>query len=697
MNEPTPQPPARRLDLDTFLLAIREQRSTFILFFACVLFASVLVTVTTKRKYSAVALIQLMPRAGREVDVNEVVKNDDGGYMESRDRARTQIQIILSRSVLEAVIRAYNAKGYDDLQPTSEGVGALLKSMSVGPREDTQLVEIGVTHVDPEQAAILANLVADVYAQSNLDARTDAARETKGWIDARAESSRADLEAASSKVMAFKQEHDLVDVDEKVNDITTRMSSLQAALGEATTQRVLLQGQLDGHTRLLNKGEYEVLAGMFQDPALETLSKQHATIVADSAEVLARYGDQHPEHQRAVERIARVEALLKEEVVRNVDGERARVQTLARQEAQITEELDKVKAELLEKQRLQEEYGQLKLEEDRVRKLYGSLGDRGTEVDLQARSRLNDVRIVDRAVAPTSPSTPNVTLNLGVALVIGIGGGLALALVRHRLTGSILSAADVEQNFAQPLLGVIPRLPRGTSPAVRALYAFEHPRSLPAESIRGLRAMLQTTMLPGEIPCFLVTSCGAGEGKSFVAVNLAVAFAQLGMEVVLIDADLRLPSLHTTFGLPAEPGLSDALVPGGDPRDHIVATNVPRLHLLPRGSAVDYPNELLASNEVERLLAQLGETYQIIIVDTPPAALVSDALSLARAADGVIMVVRRGRVSRSLAAKTMARFRQMGARVLGVALNDMPQGDEHGGRGARYYNDEARAPKAPKA
>ncbi len=443
MTEPTSHKPALGLDLDALRTAVRAYWSTVLVFFATVVLMAAVGTWLTTPKYSAVALIHLMPRAGLEVAVEEVVRNDVGGYLEGQQRARTQIQIILSRSVLEQVLEHYADLGYGDEFPEGpDAAYALSRTLAVQPRENTQLVEIGVEHKDPERAAILANLIAEAYSSFNLDSRTYAARDSKGWIDTRIQGARAELDDASDAAIAFRQEHDLVDIEEGVNGITARLNSLQAALGEATTQRVLLQSELDNYQRLLNRGEFLVLAGMFPtDPTLDTMSRERASIVVESADVLARYGAQHPEHQRAVERMARVDALLDEAVRRNIDGVRSQVRTHARQEEKIESELQEVKVELLARQRYQQEYEALKFDEQRSRGLYDSLKARVTEVDLQAHSELNDVRIVDYAVAPTRPSSPKLPLNLAVAMMVGAFGGLGLAMVRYHLARGQAPAA----------------------------------------------------------------------------------------------------------------------------------------------------------------------------------------------------------------------------------------------------------------
>jgi capsular exopolysaccharide synthesis family protein len=690
VNDPAAQRPRRGPTLAVLWQILLQERKLVGAFLGGVVLFTLMGSLLTPKKYQAVAVIQLMPRAGREVDVDAVVKTDDGGYMETRDRARTQIQIVLSRTVREQVVKAYRKRGNTDLDEGDAGIEELGRVLGAGPREDTQLVEITVLHHDPEKAALLANLVADEYCKVNLEARTDAARETQKWLDGQSGGYHEAVEAASAKVMAFKSEHDVADIDEKVDGITTRIASLQTALGDTTARRVMLEGQLHEHERLLRAGKYEVLAGMFSDPALQTMATEKATIDTKAAEILAKYGAQHPEHQQAVEHIKRVEALIAEEVKRNVEGERSQVTTLNGQEAEITAELEKVKAELLDKQKLKTQFDELKAEEERARGVYTSLGKRGAEVDLQAQSQLNDVRVVDKAVPPTKPASPNLPLNLAVALFIGTGGGLGLAFLRHRMNDQILTTLDVENDLQMPLLGVIPTVVESAMGPECALYAFDHPRSRQAEALRGIRAVLQT--YPGQGPSrrLLVTSCLEEEGKTHAAIGIAVAFSQLGANVLLVDADLRRPTLHTLFGLPEGTGLVEALVDQDEPERFVRRTRVPRLHLLPRGARVEYPNELLSAPELERLLLRLRAAYPIIILDTPPAAVVSDALALAREADGVIMVVRRGKANRELVLKTLDQLRQVGSRILGVVLNDVPM-EQEPSYGSRYYDDTPRA------
>lgn len=692
MSESTPPNARKGLDFDVLLQLVGRERTLILSFFAVVVLGAAIGTMLTVRKYKAVAVVQLLPRAGQELETKEVVRNDDGGYMETRDRARTQIQIMLSRSIREAVVRADIKLGHDEFNLTSASLDALAKLVTAGPREDTQLVEIAVVHPDPERAAALANLFADVYTSSNLSSRTDAARETQGWLGGQSSSATGALASATARIMAFKEQHDVVDIEERVDGISSQMAALQIALGEATTKRTLLEGNVRQHRRLLEKGDLEVLASMFTDSTLDSMIKDRAKILTETADVLSRYGEQHPEHQRAVERIKRVEALIAVEVQRNVDAEVSEVRALRGQEAGINRELERVKGELLEKQRLKSEFDTIKGEEDRARWLEQALAQRSAEVDLQASSRLNDVRVVDRAVPPTRPTSPNLLLNLVVAAAVGIGGGLGLALVRHRFDDTVRDPLDVERQLDTRLLGVLPHLDIATVKE-RAFYPFEHPRSQAAEAVRGVRGLLQVgATTPGRL-CLLVTSCEADEGKTHTAVQIAVSFAQLGFKVLLVDADLRCPQVHDVFGVPEAPGLAEAVDPACTDHRYLALTVVPNLALMTRGSPVEYPNELLSSAELSRLLTRLRATYDVVILDTPPASVVTDALTLAPIVDGVVVVVRQGKVPGRQVQEVLFRLRQMGGRVVGVVMNDVPPVRS----ASKYYDDTARKQPAKSA
>jgi succinoglycan biosynthesis transport protein ExoP len=599
MNEPAQ--PQGGMDLSLLVHALRQQRWTILAFLGAAVLAALGGSLVATPQYQAVAVIQLLPTAGKELDVRAVVDYEGTGYLERRDQARTQIQILLSRSLREEVLHRYKTLGYDDIPADAEGAGILKEALSAGPKEDTQLVEIKVLHPDPERAAVLANLVATVYQDSNLEQRTGTARETRVWLEDQSEGYQTALEKANQKLIDFKQTYGLVDIEEKVDDITHRLASLQAELGAVTTERVMLSSALNEYEGLLAAGRYTVIAGMIDDPTLEAMTRQRADAMAYAAQVMAEYTDQHPEYQRAAWNVTRIEQLLAEEVVGRVESDRARLRILLSQEQSLQYELARVKEELLEKQRLKEEYDDLKQEADRVRRLYQSLGDRGEEVELQSMTRLNNVRMIDPALPPGRPATPNIPLNLAMAMVVGLAGGLGLALLRYRLSDKILTSEDIERSLTAPLLGSLPTLPDGLSDKARGLYSYKHPRSLSAEAFRSVRETLHINTATGRPYRLLVTSSLGGEGKSTAAIGLAVAFSRLGVRTLLLDADLHHPHQHAAFGIQRVPGLSEALTEA-ERFAHVTPTQIANLDLLTCGELVEDPRAGEAAEKPEQPL-----------------------------------------------------------------------------------------------
>ena len=646
-------------------------------------------------KYEATALIMLMPRAGQEVDVEEVVQFDEVGYMEGREKARTQIQVILSRSIREAVLDKYRDLGYgEEFAPGQAGTDKLLRLMSVSPREDTQLVEIRIAHTDAQRAAILANLTAEIYKASNLDARTSAAKETRGWLEGQTADYKDDLAAATSSLLDFKAKHNVVDIDESVDDISRRMSALQVALGDATTDLALLESELEEHRRLMHRGQYDVLIEAFDSPALQEMARRRAEAIAASADVFARYGEKHFEHKRTKAHLENMDALIAKEVTRVVDGERSRVRVLEGQVERLNTELGGVKEELLAKQRLRDEYLTLKMEEERLRRLYDSLGERGAEVELQARTQLGNVRIIDEAVAPLEPASPSLPLNLAVAMFVGLGGGLGLGLLRERLDDRLRTPEDVELVVDVPLLGAVPRLPAEVTASERMLYPFNHPDSPSAEALREIRSLLHAAVASTKNPKTLVVAthqrlivtnaCTDTEGRAFVALGLATAFTRLGVSTLLVDTEFRAPVIPEALGVDFGPGLLEALDTGRDPLEYVYRTGVPSLYLMAAGlgeeTKVGAPEgraDRIASPEMAGMLERLSQRYPVVIVD----AGLAEAMALSAKAE-VIVVARSGHARESEAVRAVERLRQAGASVRGVVLNGTSEAVAAGARSA---------------
>jgi len=280
------------------------------------------------------------------------------------------------------------------------------------------------------------------------------------------------------------------------------------------------------------------------------------------------------------------------------------------------------------------------------------------------------VAVLDPATPPTQPSSPKLLLNLVIGAVVGLMIGLLFAFALTTLDDSLKSAADVHATLGLPILGVIGRI-RSASlghPRYR-LAMLLYPRSVASEAFRKVRTSLSFSDVDNGLRTIVVTSAGRSEGKTTVASNLALAFAQNGKRTILVDADLRQPMVHDIFGLPNDLGLSGALINDRVPATKFLApTEEPNLSVLTAGQPPPNPAELLASKRMTRIIDALATQADIVVIDTPPLLAVTDAAVLATAVDGTILVVSAKRTKRAAARAAAATLQAVGGRVLGVVL-----------------------------
>jgi succinoglycan biosynthesis transport protein ExoP len=662
---------------------LRKQQTVILLFIGTVLSVTLVAGLLRTKEYRASALIHLSPHVGQEVAVNEVVDMNTRGYFEVQQFYRTQIQIILSRSVREDVVRRYTEAGYDDILLEEDGAQVLAGLMTVVPEEQSQLVEISVTHTDPARAAMLANLVAEVYSDRMLDARRDASSDAVGWLGTQIEQYGKKVADATEAVHEFKAATNTVDIGERLSTLDARLNSLNEAFAKKNTDRVLLEATVESHLELKAKGRLEQLGKVVASPLLETASRDQATAIAALADVAAKYGPQHPEHRQAKARVDALQATVEEEIRRLIAGEEAELIALRSGEESLAQEIASVKTEMLEYQRKASEYDALQNELKRAAAFYDKLSSRLEEVSLTAETQLNNVQIVDRAIAPEVPYKPNIPMSLAVAALVGVVGGIALALAREYVDDTISSQIDVAAHLKVPFLGLIPRLPENITATEADLFTHYNPRSSVSEAVRGLRAMLE--MNPNGPPPrrILVTSSVAREGKTSTAIRLGVSFAQMGRRVVIVDADLRRPRVHKVFGADHSIGLSSFLVGAATVEELPTATPVPNLYCVYAGAQTEQPAELMASSKMEEMLTGLESMFDIILLDTPPSVALSDAVTLSRRVDGILLVVKEQSVSRAVVRQTIDLLQQVEATILGVVLNNVDL--QRAGSKYKYY------------
>lgn len=618
--------------------------------------------------YTARTTLMLSPMSGQEIKTDRVLDLDQYQRWNRHMFTQTQLEIIYGRHLREDVLLQYNELGHTDLRPDEDGLVALRNMMQADPKVGTELVDITVVARDAEKAALLANLIAETYQRRNLDALRDAARGAKEWVEQQEREWTARIDEANRELLAFLAEHKMADVEQQITALSARQGSLAEARAEVLTELALRESTANTYESMLAQGRYSEIAKQLDSEVAKLLFQEHARLVTEEARLRQRYADRHKSIESLTAERRRIEDELESEVRRMLGAERARVQLLRDRAETLQSELGLADDELLSMQRDKAQYEKLRMELERAREFYRQLGTRRGELELQAETQLNNVHVVERARVPSKASEPKVVLSLAFGLVGGLALGLGVGLVREMLDDTITSPLDVATWLRVPFLGMIPKIESTTDDMAPELYTHAHPSSSVAEAVRAIRTVLELNP-SGELPRrLMVTSAVSGEGKTSTLVRLGIAFANLDRRVLLIDADLRRPRLHSIFGVSRDLGLTTALT-GGSLDACIEATSIPNLHVMPAGRSAERPNELLASMRLQATLADLDRRYDLILLDSPPAGLLSDAQILSRHADGVVVIVREQTASRTLIRSAITGLQQVGGQVLGVVLN----------------------------
>jgi capsular exopolysaccharide synthesis family protein len=433
--------------------------------------------------------------------------------------------------------------------------------------------------------------------------------------------------------------------------------------------------------------EAVTLQEIINSHVVQQLKLKLSDLKQEEAELIKRYMPEHPKAVAVRERLNMVRGDLESEIDRILKSLEGEYKQAIDTEARLGKAIEEVKQEALELNKKEIDYNRLRRERDNNQALYDMVLKREKEASLSRMLKVNNVRRHEAAREPLRPVRPRVALNMLVALILGLLGGVGLAFLVDDLDNTVKTQQQVENLLGLSFLGVIPSIHGENKKAMmqvadRDHYLIENPRSSVAECCRTIRTNLLFMSPDRELKLLLITSGGPREGKSTVAVALATTMAQAGSRVVVIDSDMRRPRLHKSFGLLNEKGLSTAIL--GDTRldQAIQHTTVPGVDLLPCGPIPPNPAELLHTDNFRQILQQLSATYDRVLFDSPPVGAVTDATVLGSMVDGVILVVKAGATPWPAALQVKRRLTDVNARILGVVLNDV---DLDSRRAGTYY------------
>lgn len=596
-------------------------------------------------------------------------------------------------------------------------VGGFKGNLRVALSPNTRIIEVHYRSADPQTAANVVNTLMQTYVENNFKGRFESTMQASDWLSKQLVDLEMKVETSQEKLVKYQKEHEILGTDEKQNIITEKLDELNKQLTAAESDRM----DKEALYRLVESGDPDAIAssaggldsgsggGQSMSQLLDTLRGKEADLKIQAADLSTQFGPAYPKLTQINNQLKEIDAQVLAEMKKIASKVHGQYTTAMRRENMLRDALEKQKQEANKLNESAIQYTLLKRDVDSYRQLYEGLLQKMKEASVSAGLKSNNFRIVDSAHPPTGPIEPNVPRNLMFAIVLGLASGVGLAFLLEGLDNTVRTTEQAQAISGLPSLGMIPlgsksaregpnpkRLVIATSKEAVELVTQVRPQSQMAESYRALRTSLLLSNLGAPPKVIMVTSALPQEGKTTTSINTAVVLAQKGVRVLLIDADLRRPSIHKTLGMGPHSGLSNVLTGSIKLENAITSTTVlPNLFVLPAGTPPPNPAELLASANMRDVLAQLSEQYDHIVVDTPPSLSVTDAVVLSPRADAVVLVIRSGQTTKQALRRSRDILTQVNAKVVGVLLNavDLSSPDyyyyyEYQGKYARYYREE---------
>jgi capsular exopolysaccharide synthesis family protein len=557
----------------------------------------------------------------------------------------------------------------------------------------------------------------NTYIEQNFKTRFESTMQASDWLSKQLVDLQMKVETAQEKLVNYQKEHEILGIDEKQNITTQKLDELNKELTAAESERMdkesvytLVQSADPDTATAAAIGSETGGAGSSSSSLLEKLREQRADLRIQVAQLSTQFGPAYPKVSQLTNQLKEVDAQIQLELKKIVARVRGDYMAAAQRESMLRAAMDKQKQEANKLNESAIQYSILKRDLETDRTLYEGLLEKLKEAGVTAGLRSNNFRIVDVARTPTEPTEPNVPRNLSFALALGLSTGIGLAFLLEGIDNTVRTPEQAQAISALPSLGMIPlgskvasettigkKLSLASSKEAVELVTQSRPQSQMAESYRALRTSLLLTSLGAPPKTILVTSALPQEGKTTTSINTAIVLAQKGTRVLLIDADLRRPSIHKTLGMGPRTGLSNVLTGNATLQQATVRSSIlPSLFVLPAGTPPPNPAELLASANMKDVLAELREQYDHIVVDTPPTLSVTDAVVMSTRADAVVLVIRSGQTTKQALRRARDLLMQVNARISGVLLNavDLTSPDyyyyyEYQGKyGSRYYQED---------
>lgn len=577
----------------------------------------------------------------------------------------------------------------------------LMNALSISLVNNTQVIEITAMSQSPELAAAIANTMGNVYVENYLQAKVDMTAKATAFLTESMEGLREKLDAAERELSRFYEENQLVNLNngvvslaaEELEELSEQLRDAQTTLNQNRT--IYQQTQTSG-------ADYSALARLpevLNHSNIQSVRRQEGDALSRVSELSKVYGPKHPKMIAANAELSSIRDTLQTQIRDLISSITTQYRASQNKVSTLQEQVAEAKSEYRTLSSLENRRRALQRDVDINQQMYNSMFTRLKETSELGGFKSANARILDPAVPPGNPAKPNKTLIIGAAFIASFGFGVLLAFVLEALNSGVRSVDDVEKKLGQRMLGLIPTLALKRKEELPLRAYFDNQFHHFSEAVRTLRTSLSLMNIEKQSQAILITSSVPKEGKTTVSANLAFALGQLD-KAILIDADLRRPTIGKRFGVPNyQPGLSNLIMRTHKLEECLVHDEQSGLDLISAGTIPSNPQELLAGDGFRALINHLKKHYKYVVVDTAPTQAVSDAMVVSKACDSVIYVVRADSTGEKMILNGLGRFLQVGHRVDGVVLNQVDLGkpdvsERYGGfyDQYNYQSDDVREP-----
>lgn len=562
---------------------------------------------------------------------------------------------------------------------------SLIQRLEVTPVKDSQLVKVSFVSHKRDIAMNVTNAIADGYIEYDLDSRVDASKQARVFLEEQIKGAKDKIENSEKALNDYAAKNTIIFVDANNQSADTKnFSEVSTALSMATTDRL----QKEALYREVSEPNTQNPM-IINNPLIQALKREHATIEAEYFNLSKTFTPDYPKMKNLKGQIDAISDRIEKERANIIKSVKSDYRAALKKEENLKKAFDAQQNKVLDFQGRAVQYQILKREVDVNKELLNNLLQRLNEVGVATMSKASSIQIVDRALYPKLPYKPNIVLNFVLSVMFGLMGGIGLAFLIEYFDNTVKDTEDIEKVMHLPSLGMIPfhaELSGGTRPNLIALDS----RNPVAEAFRSISTFLLLSSSSRPPKMILVTSPGEKEGKTTICINIASALAESLGNGLIIDADMRRPKLHRSFGVDNKIGLSTCLSGNYefDPNDSkfIKQTAVKGISVITSGPVSPNPSELLYSSSMRNLLGSLDSMFNFVIIDAPPVMGMPDSVLLSSFVDGTVLVVKAGTTPREALAETSRIFSSVNTKLLGVVLNGVKRDDLKYGYYSHYFS-----------